>query len=201
MQPLNYDELDLWWRTVPSSRRFISEIMEAVDKHCATAVHLPPEDEDGFIQILTEKIQRKHVSSIVEIFEYGAKGDIEDFADALTEKFSPNFLRDFTIDSPMEDLAAQNSFTGYNIIIKLKKKFDWLTVAVTDFNKRATLAGGALIFVTNEDNPPPNLTRLSEFLTPYDVQFFAINWKMRALLPNKNFILQHLRRNFQNNLR
>ena len=175
MQDLNYDELDIWWRTVPSSRRFISAIMDAVDKHCATAAHLPTEDESGFIQILTEKIQRKYVSLIVEIFDYDGKGDAEDFVDALTAKFAPNFLRDFTKDSPLEDLAQQNSFAGYAIIIRLKNKIKWLTAAVTDFNKKNSLTGGALIFVTTEKNPPPSLTRLSDFLTPYDIQFFAMN--------------------------
>lgn len=185
MQSLNYDELDLWWRTVPSSRRFISEIMEAVDKHCATAAHLPPEDVDGFIQILTEKIQRKYVSLIVETFEYNGANDIEEFADALTAKFAPNFLRDFTKDSPMEDLSQQNSFAGYVIIIKLKKKMKWLTSAVMDFNKKISVTGGALIFITTENNPPPNLTRLSDFLTPYDVQFFAINLLENARLTSR----------------
>ena len=182
MQPLNYDELDLWWRTVPSSRRFTGAIMEAVDKHCATAAHLPPEDEDGFIQMLTEKIQRKYVSLIVETFEYNGKDDIEYFVDALTAKFAPHFLRDFTKDSPMEDLAQQNSFAGYAIIVKLQKKFKWLTAAVTDFNKKNSLTGGTLIFITTENNPPPSLTRLSDFLTPYDVQFFAINLLENARL-------------------
>ena len=182
MQPLNYDELDLWWRTVPSSRRFTGAIMEAVDKHCATAAHLPQEDEDGFIQMLTEKIQRKYVSLIVETFEYNGKDDIEYFVDALTAKFAPHFLRDFTKDSPMEDLAQQNSFAGYAIIVKLQKKFKWLTAAVTDFNKKNSLTGGTLIFITTENNPPPSLTRLSDFLTPYDVQFFAINLLENARL-------------------
>ena len=185
MQPLNYEELDLWWRTVPSSRRFVSEIMEAVDKHCATAAHLPKDEEDGFIQILTEKIQRKHVSAIVEIFDYSGAGDMEDFVEELTANFAPNFLRDFTVDSPMEDLALQHSFTGYAIIVKPKKKISWLTAAISDFNKSATLAGGTLIFVTTEENPPPNFTRLSDFLTPYDVQFFAINLLENARLTAK----------------
>ena len=175
MQNLNYDELDLWWRTVPSSRRFTGAIMEAVDKHCATAAHLPKEDEDGFIQMLTEKIQRKYVSLIVETFDYDSKGDVEDFVDALTTRFAPHFLRDFTKDSPMEDLARQNPLSGYVIIIRLKNKLKWLTAAVTDFNKKSSVTGGALIFISTELNPPPSLTRLSDFLTPYDVQFFAMN--------------------------
>lgn len=182
MQSLNYDELDLWWRTVPSSRRFTGAVMEAVDKHCATAAHLPKEDEDGFIQILTEKIQRKYVSLIVENFNYEGKGDIEDFVDALTMKFAPHFLRDFTKDSPMEDLAQQNSLAGYVIIVRLKNKLKWLTAAVTDFNKKNSVTGGALIFITTELNPPPSLTRLSDFLTPYDVQFFAMNLLENARL-------------------
>lgn len=182
MQNLNYDELDLWWRTVPSSRRFTGAIMEAVDKHCATAAHLPNEDADGFIQILTEKIQRKYVSLIVETFDYDGKGDIEDFVDALTTKFAPNFLRDFTTDSPMEDLAQQNCFGGYAIIIRLKCKAKWLTAAVTDFNKKISLTGGALIFISTELNPPPSLTRLSDFLTPYDMQFFSMNLLENARL-------------------
>ena len=185
MQTLNYDELDLWWRTVPSARRFMGTIMETIDKRCATAVHLPSEDEDGFLQMLTEKIQRKYVSLNIATFEYENKGDIEDFVDALTAKFAPHFLRDFTKDSPMEDLAGQNSFAGYAIIVKLKYKFKWLTSAVTDFNKKNSLTGGSLIFVSTEINPPPSLTRLSDFLTPYDVQFFAINLLENARLTSQ----------------
>ena len=185
MEILDYDELDLWWRTVPSSRRFTGAIMEAVDKHCATAAHLPKEDEVGFIQMLTEKIQRKYVSLIVETFDYNGKSDMEDFVDALTAKFAPNFLRDFTTDSPMEDLALQNSLFGYAIIIRLKNKVKWLVSAVTDFNKKNSVTGGALIFITTENNPPPSLTRLSDFLTPYDVQFFAINLLEGARLTPK----------------
>lgn len=182
MQDLNYDELDLWWRTVPSSRRFTAAVMEAVDKHCATAAHLPKEDAAGFIQMLTEKIQRKYVSLIVEIFDYERKGDMEDFVDALAAKFAPNFLRDFTKDSPMEDLAQQNSISGYAIIIRLQNKAKWLTAAVSDFNKKISETGSSLIFITTENNPPPSLTRLSDFLTPYDVQFFAINLLENARL-------------------
>lgn len=175
LQPLDYDELDSWWRTVPGARRFTGEIMEAIDKHCATAAHLPKEDEVGFLQILTEKIQRKYVSLTIEIFDYEDKGDAEDFVDALTSQFAPNFLRDFTKDSAFEDLAQQNSFAGYVLIVKLKNKIKWLTNAVADFNKNISVEGGALIFLTTEDNPPPNILRLSDFLTPYDIQFFAFN--------------------------
>ena len=182
LQPLNYEELDSWWRTVPGSRRFTGEIMDAVDKHCATAAHLPKEDEGGFLEVLKEKIQRKYISLTVEIFDCEGTGDIEDFADDLTARFAPNFLRDFTTDSPMEDLARQNSFADYVIIIRLKNKVNWLTAAVSDFNKSNSAAGGALIFLTTEENPPPNFTRLSDFLTPYDVQFFAINLLENARL-------------------
>lgn len=182
LQPLNDDELDSWWRTVPGSRRFTGEIMAAVDEHCAIAAHLPQEDEAGFIQTLIEKIQRKYISLTIEIFEYGGKGDVEDFVDALTAKFAPNFRRDFTKDSPLEDLAQQNSFSGYVIIVKLKNKVKWLTAAVTDFNKSNSAEGGALIFLTTEENPAPSLTRLADFLTPYDVQFFAINLLENARL-------------------
>ena len=175
LQELDSDDLDSWWRTVPGARRFMKVAIDAVDKHCAVATHLPEIDTAGFIQILREKIQRRHVSLLVETFEYGGKADAEDFVDALTEKFAPDFLRDFNEDSPMVDLARQNSLNGYVIIVLLKNKFDWLTTAVTDFNKNTANMGSSLIFVTNEQNPPPSLTRLSDYLTPYDIQFFALN--------------------------
>lgn len=182
LQPLNDDDLDSWWRTVPGARRFTNAAAEAADKHCATAAHLPESDTAGFVQMLREKIQRRHVSLTVEIFEYEGAGDVEEFVDVLAETFALNFQRDFTKDSPMEDLAQQNSLSGYVIIILLANKIKWLTNAVTDFNRSASALGGALIFVTNEDNPPPSLTRLSDYLTPYDIQFFAINMLENARL-------------------
>ena len=175
LTPLDDDELSSWWRMVPGARRFTNAAADAVDKNCAAAAHLPQIDLEGFVRILSEKISRRHVSLNIEIFEYDESGDVEDFVSALTEKFAPNFLRDFTKDSPMTDLAEQNTFGGYSLIVKLKRKAKWLTPAVVDFNKSSANSTGSIIFVTCEDNPPPSLTRLSDYLTPYDVQFFAIN--------------------------
>lgn len=182
LQPLDDEELSSWWRMVPGARRFTNTAAEAVDKHCAVAAHLSQVDLEGFVNMLADKISRRHVSLNVEIFEYDEKGDIEDFVTALTENFSSNFLRDFVIDSPMTDLAEQNTFGGYAIIVKLKRKVKWLTSAVVDFNKSSQNSTGAIIFVTSEDNPPPSLIRLSDYLTPYDVQFFAINLLENAKL-------------------
>lgn len=188
LQPLNDDELDSWWRTVPGARHFTNVAMEAVEKNSAVALHLSKFDVDGFIQTFQEKIQRRYLSSIVEIFEYNDAGDMEDFVNALTEKFAPNFLRDFTKDSPMEDIAKQNLFSGYVFIIKLKNKLKNLPAAVSDFNKATKNQGGTFIFVSSEENPPPSMARLADFLTPYDVQFFAINLLDNARLTQQEKI-------------
>gem|GEM_PF-638059 len=175
LQPLDDAELYSWWHTVPGARHFINAVAEATDKHCATAAHLPKADAEGFLKILVEKIRRRHISLMVETFDYNGKGDLEDFTAELAERFAPNFLRDFTKDSPLTDLAEQNSLSDYVVIVNLKKKFSKLTTAVADFNKGSSELSGAIIFITTEDNPPPSLIRLSDCLTPYDVQFFAIN--------------------------
>lgn len=182
LQMLDDEELYSWWHTVPGARHFMNAVIEATDKHCATAAHLPKTDAEGFIKILVEKIRRRHMSLIVEIFDYDGKGDLEDFTVELAEKFAPSFLRDFTKDSPLTDLAEQNLLEDYAIIVKLKNKFSKLTTAVADFNKGNSGLGGSIIFVTSEDNPPPSLIRLSDCLTPYDVQFFAINLLENAKL-------------------
>lgn len=188
LEPLNDEELDSWWRTVPGARHFTQAAMEAVEKNLAVAVHLPEVDSSGFIKTFIEKIQRRHTSLIIEIFEYDGAGDTEDFVNALTEEFAPNFFRDFTKDSAMEDLAEQNLFGGYVFIIKLKNKFKHLPDAVSDFNKATKNDGGAFIFVTSEKNPPPSLVRFSDCLTPYDVQFFAINLLDEAKLSSQEKI-------------
>lgn len=185
LQPLDQDELDSWWRAIPGARRFLNAAVEAFNKKCAIAVHLPENDAEGFIQALEEKIQRKDINSLVERFSYCDGGTIGDFVDALTAEFAPNFQRNFT-RQPMEDLARQKPFQGYAaIIIRLETKIDWLTDAVTEFNRGTANFGVALIFVTTEENPPPNIARLEDFLTPYDVQFFAINFLENAPLSAK----------------
>ena len=185
LQPLDDEDLSSWWRMVPGARRFTNATAEAVDKHCAVAAHLPKVDLEGFVQMLIEKISRRHVSTNVEIFDYDDKGDMEDFVTTLTEKFSLNFLRDFVKDSPMTDLAEQNIFGGYAVIVKVHRKLKWLTSAVVDFNKGASNSSGSIIFVTCEDNPSPSLIRLSDYLTPYDVQFFSINLLENSRLTNQ----------------
>lgn len=182
IQPLDADDLDSWWRTIPGARRFLNAVFEAFNKKCALAAHIPAEDVENFIQALEQKIQRKDANSPVERFNYNRAGDVEDFVEALTFEFAPNFLRNFT-RAPLADLAKQNPFGGYAaIIIRLGEKVDWLTDAVTEFNRSAAHFNTALIFVTTEENPPPNVTRLADFLTPYDVQFFAINFLENAPL-------------------
>ena len=158
---------------------------EDLEKKCAAITHLPESEVAGFIQALEGKIQRKDINSPVERFFYDGSSDIEDFIEALTSEFAPNFLRNFT-RPPMQDLAKQNPFSGYAaIIIRLGKKVDWLTDAVTEFNRSAKNFNAALIFVTTEENPPPSIVRLEDYLTPYDVQFFAINFMENAPLSPK----------------
>ena len=185
IQPLDADDLDSWWRTIPGARRFLNAVFSAFNKKCALAAQIPAESVEDFIQALEQKIQRKDANSPIERFNYNRAGDVEDFVEALTVEFAPNFLRNFT-RAPLEDLAKQNPFGGYAaIIIRLEEKADWLTDAVTEFNRSAANFSTALIFVTTEENPPPNLTRLSDYLTPYDVQFFAINFLENAPLTAK----------------
>lgn len=185
LQPLDQDELDSWWRTIPGARRFLNATVEAFNKKCAIAIHLPEKAAEGFIQALEEKIQRKDINSLIERFTWDSSGTIGDFVDALTAEFAPNFQRNFT-RQPMADLAKQKPFHGYAaIIIRLETKTEWLTDAVTEFNRGTANFGVALIFVTTEENPPPNIARLEDFLTPYDLQFFAINFLENARLTAK----------------
>ena len=175
LQNLNEEELESWWQTVPGARNFLKTVAETAEKNSAAAAHLPEADAEGFLQMLNQEISRRNLSLIVEFFDYEGKDDLEDFAAELTEKFAPNFLRDFTEDSPMTDLAKQKVLSGRSVIVRLKKKFSNLTKAVSDFNKKNSASSGSIIFICSDENPAPSLTRLSDFLTPYDVQFFAIN--------------------------
>ena len=136
LQPLNDDELYAWWHIGPGARHFIHAVAEAADKNCATAAHLPKVDTAGFLQIIENKIRRRHVSLLVETLDFDGKGDLEDFTAELTEKFAPNFLRDFTEDSPLTDLSRQNVLSGRVVIVRLKNKFSHLTSAVADLTKK-----------------------------------------------------------------
>lgn len=170
---LEDQELQQWWHMVPGSRAFINAVANAIYCHEAVAAHIFNVAMTGFLEILREKLMIRHGSMIVEVFNYDADGDMEEFTDVLAEKYAANFLRDFTEDSPMADFAKQNLIEGHIIIILLKAKYSWLTAAVADYNRCNAPSGGSLIFITDEDNPPPSLTRMSDYLTPYDIQFFA----------------------------
>ncbi len=174
LRPLEESDLQSWWDTVPGARHFIKEVFSALDLHRSVALHLAQSEAENFINILQDKLRRRYLSQTIEIFDYDGVDDIEIFVEGLTEKYAPNFLRDFTVDEPMADLAEQNVLTGYIIIVRLNSKISNLSDAVADFNSINPEVGGSIIFVTAEDNPPPSLMRFSDYLTPYDVQFFAI---------------------------
>ena len=175
LTPLNNADLEAWWERVPGARRFLHKMAVEAEHGKAIVADISEDDEEGFIYIFTEEIQRRNYSTVVERYELNNSDSAEDFITDLAMRFDPNYVPDLMSDSIIMDVASKNVLSGYVIFIKVSSKVNWLTSLVSDFNKVESPDKGTLIFLTSETMPSQITMKLNDYILPYDVQFFAIN--------------------------
>lgn len=173
--PLTNADLEAWWERVPGARRFLQTMAKEAEHGKAIVADISEDDEDGFISIFSEEIQRRNYSIVVERYEINNNIESEDFMTDLVSKFDPSYIPDLMSDSIIIDIASQNLLSGYVVFVKVNSKVNWLTSLVGDFNKIESNHKGTLIFLTSEVMPSQITMKLTDFILPYDVQFFAIN--------------------------
>ena len=173
--PLNNSDLEAWWERVPGSRRFLQKMASETERNRAVVADISEDDKDGFISIFTDEIQRRNYSIAIEKLTIDGSTGFEDFVMEIASKFDPDYIPDLMSDSIMTDAADKQIFSGYVLFIKVIGKAPWLPEAVKDFNKSNNANKGALIFLTSEVLPSQITLKLSDFISPYDVQFFVIN--------------------------
>ena len=172
---LTSEDLEAWWQRVPGARRFLHTMITEAEQNKAIAADLSEDNDDGFISIFTEEIQRRNYSIVVERYEVNNCDNEEDFITDLAMKFDPNYVPDMMSDSIIMDVARKNILSGYVIFVKLNSNLNGLTNLVSDFNKVESAQKGSLIFLTPEIMPSQITMRVADYILPYDVQFFAIN--------------------------
>ena len=171
---LTRNDLEEWWERVPGARRFLKTLGGEVEKKRAAAIDISEDDADDFIAIFTEEVQRRNYSLVIERLTLDGKSTRNEFVTALAEHFEPSYMPDLLSGSLMTDVARKKILAGYVAIVRVCGRAPWLTEVISDFNRVEDTNKGALVFLTSE-LPPQFTFRLTEFVTPYDVQFFAIN--------------------------
>ena len=172
---LTTEDLEAWWERVPGARRFLHTMANEAERGKAIVADISEDDTEGFISIFTEEIQRRNYSIVVERYEVNGSTEEEDFIMDLVNKFDPDYVPDLMSDSIIMDVANKKIFSGYVIFIKVNGKSNWLNAMVSDFNKVESDDKGTLILLTSESMPSQMTMKLTDFILPYDVQFFAIN--------------------------
>ena len=175
MTPLNGEDLEAWWERVPGARRFLQNMASEAEHNKAIVADIAEDDVEGFITIFTEVIQRRNYSTVVERYELNSNNSEEDFVTDLTAKFDPTYVPDLMSDSMIIDVAKKGILSGYIVFVKVNVKLNWLTSLVSDFNKVDSPDKGTLIFLTSDTMPSQITMKLTDYILPYDVQFFAIN--------------------------
>ena len=175
LTPLSGEDLEAWWERVPGARRFLQNMAAEAEHNKAIVADLAEDDVEGFITIFTEVIQRRNYSTVVERYELNSDNGEEDFVADLAAKFDPAYVPDLMSDSMIEDVAKKAILAGYVVFVKVNVKLNWLTNLVSDFNKVDSLNKGTLIFLTSDTMPSQITMKLTDYILPYDVQFFAIN--------------------------
>ncbi len=178
LTPLDNEDLESWWFRVPGARRFLQSTAFEAEKNKAIAADISDIDLDGFISIFADTIKRRNYSTVIERFDISDKNfsDSDDFINELAIKFDPNYVPDLMSDSMIMDVASKKVLSGYIIFIEVGEKVNWLANLVSEFNKVDSAEKGTLIFLTSDNSMPSQITiRLTDYILPYDVQFFAFN--------------------------
>ena len=175
LTPLTYEALTAWWTNTPGAQRFLQH-MASMAEHCyAIVADITKDDTQGFITIFTEVIQRRNYSTVVEHYDLDIDHGEENFVTDLTARFAPHYVPDLMSSSMITDVAAKGILSGYIIFVKVDTRLTWLTNLVSNFNKVESSDKGALIFLTSDTMPSQITMKLTDYILPYDVQFFAIN--------------------------
>ncbi|MBR2178891.1 MAG: hypothetical protein IJ862_00635 [Selenomonadaceae bacterium] len=175
MTPLNGEDLEAWWERVPGARRFLQDMASEAEHNKAVVADIAEDDVEGFITIFSEVIQRRNYSTVIERYDLNNDSGEEDFVTELAAKFAPDYVPDLMSDSMIMDVVSKGILSGYVVFIKVNVKLNWLTDLVSDFNKVNSLDKGTLIFLTSDTMPSQITMNLTDYISPYDVQFFAIN--------------------------
>ncbi|MBR1858762.1 MAG: hypothetical protein IJ797_04635 [Selenomonadaceae bacterium] len=175
LTPLTSSDLEAWWERVPGARRFLQTMASKAEHSRAIVADISEDDVEGFISSFTEEIQRRNYSIVVDRYEVNDNIAEEDFITELAIKFDPDYVPDLMSDSMIIDVANKKILSGYVIFIKINCKANWLTSLVSDFNKIEDSDKGTMIFLTSETMPSQITMKLTDYISPYDVQFFAIN--------------------------
>ena len=175
LTPLNGEDLEAWWERVPGARRFLQTMAGEAEHNKAIVADIAEDDVEGFITIFTEVIQRRNYSTVVERYELNSNNGEEDFVTDLAMKFDPDYMPDFMSDSMIMDVANKGILSGYVVFVKVNVKLNWLTNMVSDFNRVNSPDKGTIIFLTSDTMPSQITMKLTDYILPYDVQFFAIN--------------------------
>ena len=180
-EPLTRLEAEEWWDRVPGARRFMKMLGREAEKNAALAVDIDESELEGFLAIFTDEFQRRNYSSVIERLSLTAGESADEFVTALVERFEPHYMPDLLSGSMMTDVARKRILSGYVLMVKVEGRASWLSEVINDFNRVEDSGKGTIIFFTSE-LPAQFTFRLTDFITPYDVQFFAINLMESARL-------------------
>ena len=180
-EPLTRLEAEEWWDRVPGARRFMKMLGREAEKNAALAVDIDESELEGFLAIFTDEFQRRNYSSVIERLSLTAGESADEFVTALIERYEPHYMPDLLSGSMMTDVARKRILSGYVLMVKVEGRASWLSEVINDFNRVEDSGKGTIIFFTSE-LPAQFTFRLTDFITPYDVQFFAINLMESARL-------------------
>ena len=174
LEPLTRAELEQWWSQVPGARRFLKTLGREAEKCRATAIDIADESIDEFTAILADEVQRHNYSLVIERLTLEATATPDEFVTRLAERFEPHYLPDLLSGSLMTDVARKRILSGYVALVEVHGRAAWLADVINDFNRVEDVSKGTVFFLTTE-LPTQFTMRLTDYITPYDVQFFAIN--------------------------
>ena len=175
MNKWDTEEGETWWRKVSGPKEYLKQVESLIRN--GKCVLLQMEDVDTtFFQILRDRLLRSDSSLTFTVMDTAGCASSTDFLAALVRELGPRCTPGFL--DPYGDIIKSGILAHRILQVTIPEGFpEWIKKVIDGFSKVSEAGNESMIFLSS--NPPDTdickTVRLEEFVSSYDIQFFALH--------------------------
>lgn len=175
MNKWDTEEGETWWRKVSGPKEYLKQVESLIRN--GKCVLLQMEDVDTtFFQILRDRLLRSDSSLTFTVMDTAGCASSTDFLAALVRELGPRCTPGFL--DPYGDIIKSGIFAHRILQVTIPEGFpEWIKKVIDGFSKVSEAGNGSMIFLSSNplDTDICKTVRLEEFVSSYDIQFFALH--------------------------
>ena len=175
MNKWDTEEGETWWRKVSGPKEYLKQVESLIRNGKCDLLQM--EDVDTtFFQILRDRLLRSDSSLTFTVMDTAGCVSSTDFLAALVRELGPRCTPGFL--DPYGDIIKSGILAHRILQVTIPEGFpEWIKKVIDGFSKVSEAGNESMIFLSS--NPPDTdickTVRLEEFVSSYDIQFFALH--------------------------